>query len=84
MDFLPPFIAADFLGKPAWIWLTFAGVVVALLALDLGVLHKDDREIGVRESLLLSAGYIGVAMLFGAWVCGTWAGRAAWTISPGS
>ena len=56
------------LGTAAWIWLTFAGIVVTLLALDLGVLHKDDREIGVRESLTLSAAYIGVATLFGTWV----------------
>jgi tellurite resistance protein TerC len=56
------------IGKPAWVWLLFVGVVVALLSFDLGVLHKDDREIGVRESLLLSAGYISIALLFGAWV----------------
>jgi len=31
-------------------------------------LHKDDQEIGLRESLVLSAGYISVAPLFGAWV----------------
>ena len=68
MDTLIPFFAADFLGKPAWVWLTFVGIVVALLAFDLGVLHKDDKEIGVRESLLLSAGYIGAALIFGAWV----------------
>jgi tellurite resistance protein TerC len=68
MDFLIPFFAADFLGKPAWVWLTFIGIVVALLVFDLGVLHKDDHEIGVRESLLLSAGYISVALVFGAWV----------------
>jgi tellurite resistance protein TerC len=68
MDFLLPYLAADFMGKPAWVWLAFVGIVVALLAFDLGVLHKDDHEIGVRESLLLSSGYIGVAMLFGAWV----------------
>jgi tellurite resistance protein TerC len=68
MDTLIPFLAADFLGKPAWVWLTFVGIVVALLAFDLGVLHKDDKEIGVRESLLLSAGYISVALIFGAWV----------------
>ena len=54
MELLIPFLAADFLGKPAWVWLTFVGIVVALLAFDLGVLHKDDKEIGVRESLLLS------------------------------
>ncbi len=32
------------------------------------MLHRHDREIGVRESLLLSGGYIGIAALFGAWV----------------
>jgi tellurite resistance protein TerC len=44
------------------------GIVVTLLAFDLGVLHKDNKEIGVQESLLLSGGYISVALLFGAWV----------------
>jgi tellurite resistance protein TerC len=68
VDTLITFLAVDFLGKPAWVWLAFAGIVVALLAFDLGVLHKDDKEIGVRESLLLSAGYISSALIFGAWV----------------
>ncbi|MCY1213031.1 putative membrane-bound redox modulator Alx [compost metagenome] len=68
METLMTFLAADFLGTPAWSWLLFLGIVVALLAFDLGVLHKEDREIGVRESLLLSAGYISAALLFGAWV----------------
>jgi len=68
MDTLVTFFAADFLGRPAWAWLAFLGIVVALLAFDLGVLHKDDHEIGVRESLLLSAGYISVALIFGTWV----------------
>lgn len=57
-----------FLGTASWIWLVFVSTVVALLALDLGVLHKSDREIGVRESLVLSAGYISAATAFGAWV----------------
>jgi tellurite resistance protein TerC len=65
---LPPFLVTDFLGQPAWAWLLFIAIVVALLAFDLGVLHKDEREIGVRESLLLSAGYISVAVVFGAWI----------------
>jgi tellurite resistance protein TerC len=56
------------LGRPAWLWLSFLAVVVTLLALDLGVLHRKSREIGVAESLWLSAGYIAVALLFGAWV----------------
>jgi tellurite resistance protein TerC len=57
-----------FLGKAAWIWGVFVAVVVTLLVLDLGVLHKDDREIEVKESLLLSAGYISIAVGFGVWV----------------
>jgi tellurite resistance protein TerC len=68
MDLPLAFLTADFLGTPTWIWLSFVGIVIALLAFDLGVLHKDDKEIGVRESLLLSAGYISVAVIFGAWV----------------
>jgi tellurite resistance protein TerC len=68
MEILLAVFTADFLGKPAWVWLGFAAIVAALLALDLGVLHRDDRDIGVRESLLLSAGYISMALLFGTWV----------------
>jgi tellurite resistance protein TerC len=62
------FFNTPFLGKEAWVWLVFIGIVVTLLAFDLGVLHKDDHEIGVKESLWLSAGYISVALIFGAWV----------------
>ncbi|MCA3262351.1 MAG: TerC family protein [Telmatospirillum sp.] len=66
MDFA--FLFADWLGKPAWMWLAFMGIVAALLALDLGVLHKENREIETKESLVLSAGYISLGLLFGAWV----------------
>jgi tellurite resistance protein TerC len=61
-------LSIPFLGKAAWVWLIFVGIVITLLAFDLGVLHKDEREIGVKESLWLSAGYISVALIFGAWV----------------
>jgi len=56
------------LGKPIWMWAAFAGIVVVLLALDLGVLHRKHKEIGVRESLALSAGYIALGLGFGLWV----------------
>ncbi len=68
METLIALLGTDFAGKPVWIWLTFLGIVIALLAFDLGVLHKGDQEIGVRESLLLSGGYISAALMFGAWV----------------
>ena len=62
------FLQSPFLGQAIWLWLVFVTVVVALLAFDLGVLHRDDSEIGIRESLWLSAGYISAATLFGAWL----------------
>lgn len=68
MDSLIDTVFLDFMGKPVWVWLTFVGLVLALLAFDLGILNRRDREIGVRESLRLSAFYIAVALLFGGWV----------------
>jgi tellurite resistance protein TerC len=62
------FFSVDFLGKPAWMWAAFIGIVVLLLVLDLGVLHRKTRAIGVGESLLMSAFYLVIALLFGVWV----------------
>ena len=62
------FLQQDFLGTDVWMWLLFLGIVLALLAFDLGVLNRKDHEVGVRESLLLSAGYIGFGVAFGGWV----------------
>ena len=62
------YFTADWLGTPAWLWLAFLGIVAALTAFDLGVLNRKDREMGIAESLKLSAFYIGIALLFGGWV----------------
>lgn len=63
MTALKPFLLADFLGTAAWLWLVFLAVVFSLLAFDPGILHRDNRGIGVPESLLLSAGYISAGVL---------------------
>lgn len=65
MEVLTDFLMADFLGKSAWLWLLFFGIVAVLLIFDLGVLHRDQHEIGVKESLWLSSLYIGIALMFG-------------------
>lgn len=62
------FLAGLWLGKPLWMWLAFFAIVLTLLVFDLGVLHKDKREIGIRESVLLSTFYIGLGLAFGGWV----------------
>ncbi len=62
------FLSSDFLGTPAWFWLAFLGLVAVLLVFDLGVLNKQDKELGVAESLRLSVFYIAIALVFGGWV----------------
>ena len=66
------FLLIDWLGTPLWFWLAFLGLVVALTAFDLGILHKENREMGISESLRLSAMYIGIAIMFGGWI---WAAK---------
>ncbi|WP_294301521.1 TerC family protein [uncultured Sphingomonas sp.] len=65
-----------FLGKPIWMWLGFLAVVIALLVFDLGVLNRRDHEIGVKESLKLSAFYIIFGLLFGGGIW-WWMGQEA-------
>jgi len=62
MSTLEPFFMAEFFGTATWLWLIFLTIVVGLLVFDLGVLHREHREIGVKESLLLLGGYIAVGL----------------------
>ena len=57
-----------FLGTPIWMWAGFITVVLALLAFDLGILHKDGKAIETAESLKLSALYIALGLGFGGFV----------------
>src|SRR3954470_4814744 len=57
-------------GSPA-LWLGFVALVLALLALDLGVFHRSAHAVSVKEAAVWSAVWIGLAALFavavGAW-----------------
>jgi tellurite resistance protein TerC len=68
MELLTAGLAASFLGTPLYFWLIFIAIVIALLVFDLGILHKEDKEISARESFMLYGGYVSIALAFGAWV----------------
>jgi tellurite resistance protein TerC len=60
------FLLSEWMGKPFWMWKGFLLIVLVLLAFDLGVLNRKDKEMGVAQSLWLSAFYIAFATLYGA------------------
>lgn len=47
----------------AW-WVWFHVFVFIMLALDLGVFHRKDKEISVKESLIWTFVWIGMALIF--------------------
>ncbi len=68
MDSLLAALTGDFLGTPVYFWVAFIAIVVGLLVFDLGILHKDEHEIGAKESLTLYGFYVAIALAFGGWV----------------
>jgi tellurite resistance protein TerC len=61
-------LGADWLGKPAWAWLLFLGIVVFLLWLDLGVLHRKSEVLKAKDSFKLWAMFASFAIAFGVWI----------------
>ena len=58
-------------------WIGFLALVGVFLALDLGVFHREAKEIGRREALTWSGIWISLALLFNAgvfWLMGTQSG----------
>ena len=51
-----------------WLWGGFTALVLLILAFDLGLLHRKQREIDFREALMMSGFYIALAALFNGWV----------------
>jgi tellurite resistance protein TerC len=49
-------------------WVVFNGLILVILAADLGVFHRKPRVIPVREALWTTACYVVLALCFNAWV----------------
>ena len=62
-----------------WLWIVFNLFVLAMLALDLGVFHKDAHEVKFKEAIAWSAVWISLALVFAGVIYYFWN-----TIAPGS
>jgi tellurite resistance protein TerC len=52
-----------------WLWVGFNLFVLAMLALDLGVFHRDSHTVGFKEAVGWTVGWVSLALLFnlGVW-----------------
>ena len=66
-------------GISVWMWGAFLGFVLLVLALDLGVFHRTAHVVRMKEALVWSAVWMGLALAFGALVVTQWH-----QINPGS
>ena len=51
-----------------WPWAAFVVFILLLLALDLGVFHRKAHAITLKEALILSGAWIGVALAFNVFI----------------
>jgi len=68
MEEVTLFLFSDVLGKPAWAWVLFLSIILAIVAFDLGIFHRKAHAISFRESMQQSAVFISIAFIFGGWV----------------
>ena len=47
------------------VWIIFLAIVFALLALDLGVFHKSNKAVSMKESLAWTAVWVTISLMFG-------------------
>ena len=51
-----------------WMWAAFTGLVLTMLALDLGVFHRNAHEVGMREAAVWSVVWVALALAFNGWL----------------
>lgn len=49
-------------------WIAFSVLILALLALDLGLFHRKPRKMTLTEAVWATVAYIAVALCFNAWI----------------
>jgi len=60
-----------------WMWGAFTCFVLAMLALDLGVFHRDAHAVTVREAATWSVIWIGLALAFNGWIAASFGAQPA-------
>jgi tellurite resistance protein TerC len=58
------------------------GVVLTMLALDLGVFHRQAHVVGVREAAIWSVVWVSLALAFNGWLAASFGAQRGSSSSP--
>ena len=64
-------------------WVIFNLIILTLLMIDLWYAHRNPHRIELKEALMMTSGWVGLALLFNAWIYWKWGGEAALTFLTG-
>jgi tellurite resistance protein TerC len=53
---------------PLWLWITFNAIVLAILAVDLGVFNRKPHAVSMREAGIATSIFVSLSMAFAAFV----------------
>ncbi|MGA8220866.1 MAG: TerC family protein [Candidatus Acidiferrales bacterium] len=56
------------LGTPIHIWVTFAAVIAAALAVDLGVFHRQAHRVTLKQAMIESIAWVALSLIFNLWL----------------
>jgi tellurite resistance protein TerC len=62
---------------PLWVWIAFHLGVFAILAIDLGIFHREAHEVSVREAAGWTVTWVSLALLFNVAILHTLGSQAA-------
>jgi TerC family integral membrane protein len=56
-------------------WGVFLALILGMLAVDLGVIHRKEHRVGLREALFWSVVWTIIALLFNLWIYRAWGSK---------
>lgn len=75
-------LAWSWLGMPLWVWLGFLLIVLAILAVDLGLFHTDAHEPSMTESMIIAGSCMTLGLMFSGVVWWLYYSGAANSLDP--
>ncbi len=82
MDLILTYLSGTWLGMPAWAWMSFLLIVLTMLAIDLGIFHREAHTPSMSESVVIAGAAMTLGLSFSAVVWWLYYSGAANSLDP--